>query len=98
LITVYKEMRYYSEPNFIPNIPEKNIHIYPNPASEYVIFDGRYVSEPIIVELFDNLGRKVLEHNLSENRLILISNLAQGIYLYRVNYGGNISKGKLIVK
>jgi hypothetical protein len=70
------------------------IYAYPNPASEYILFDLGNISEPAKVEIFDNRGRKILEQDISENRQINVSKLAGGLYLYRLNYDGKIYKGK----
>jgi hypothetical protein len=74
------------------------IYAYPNPASEYILFDLGNISEPAKVEIFDNRGRKILEQDISENRQINVSKLAGGLYLYRLNYDGKIYKGKIIVE
>jgi hypothetical protein len=97
LIPVVKNIGYYSEHDFIPKTPEEIIYAYPNPASEYFLFDLANLSEPSIVEIFDNQGRKVLEQDISENRQISVSNLAHGLYLYRLNYSGTIYNGKIVV-
>lgn len=96
-IPVYKATDYYSEHNLIPKIPV-HIRFHPNPAKEFIVFDLTYYAEPIIVEIFDNQGKKVLEQNLPENRQISIRNLAKGLYLFRLNYNGNVSTGKIIVE
>jgi hypothetical protein len=97
LIPVSTETNYYSEHNFSPKIPETNIYVYPNPASEYFLFDLPYTSEPAIVEIFDMRGKKVMEKDISDDMQISVSNLAHGLYLYRLNYNGYIYKGKIVV-
>jgi hypothetical protein len=76
--------------------PEK-LNVYPNPAKEYIVFDITNISNSAIVELFDNQGKKVLEQKLSVTGQIFISNLAKGLYLYRINNNGTIYKGKIII-
>lgn len=61
--------------------------IYPNPASDIIVLE--YANDYIAntVEVFDNLGRKILDLNLSgkENKLIVKTNeLTNGIYHYIV--------------
>jgi flagellar hook protein FlgE len=94
--SIYRRTYYYPEQN--PDIPKNNISVYPNPASEYIVFDITNISESTTVELFDNQGKKVLEQKLFVTGQISISNLAKGLYLYMINNSGNIYKGKIIVE
>jgi len=91
---------YYSEHNttLVPMTPEREVSVYPNPASEYILFDLTAISESAIVELFDLQGKKVLEQKLSENKRISVNNLRKGLYLYRLNDSGYIYKGKILVE
>ena len=96
----FKATYYYSEHNFtfIPKIQDKDIGVYPNPATEFIAFDLTNISETAIVELFDIQGKKVLEQKLSENKQISISNLPKGLYMYKLNSSGKLYTGKLAVK
>jgi hypothetical protein len=95
-----KGTNYYSEYNttLVPVIPEREIKVYPNPASEYVLFDLPDISESATVELYDIQGKMVLEQRLSHNKQISVSNLGEGMYLYRLNDRGNTYKGKIFVE
>ncbi len=95
-----KNNYYYSEHDITSAqvIPEREIKVYPNPASEYVLFDLSDVSESATVELYDIQGKKVLEQKLSDNKQISVSNLSTGLYMYRLNDSGFISKGKILVE
>ena len=95
-----KETYYYSEHNitFIPKTTEKDLSVYPNPAKEFVVFDLTNISGSAIIEIFDNQGRKVLEQEVSENRQINVSKLARGLNLFRLNYGGKIFTGEIVVE
>jgi hypothetical protein len=74
------------------------MNVYPNPASEYIVFDVTNISESATVELFDNQGKKVLEEKLPVTGQISISHLAKGYYLYRINNSGIVYKGKIIAQ
>jgi hypothetical protein len=93
-----KNIYYYSEYNFIDPNSEKQIRVYPNPASEYIVFEVSDLNESAVIEIFDNQGKKVLDQKLSYTRQIYIGNLGKGLYLYRINNSGNIYKGKIIVQ
>jgi hypothetical protein len=99
-IAYSKVTDYYSEhiPTLNPNIPENRISVYPNPASEYVVFDIAKSSESAIVEMFTLEGKMILEQKLPENRQVSVITLPKGLYVYRLNVSGTIYKGKLSVE
>ncbi|MGC9342455.1 MAG: T9SS type A sorting domain-containing protein [Bacteroidales bacterium] len=92
---------YYSEPNVsaINEIDEEKTKIYPNPFSEYISISipGNY--NDIDFELYDLQGRTVLTMKLMPNEEINLTNLNQGIYLYKLSASeGKIQEGKLVKK
>ena len=95
-----KATYYYSEHNItlIPEISEKHIRVYPNPAKDFIVFDLTNISKYAKVEIFDNQGKKILEQKLSENKQISVSNLSKGLYLYKLNDDGIIYTGKLLIE
>jgi hypothetical protein len=97
MISGWNTTNYYSEFTFIPGIPENRINVYPNPASEYIVFFVTDISDKATIELFDNQGKKVLDQKLAFTGQISISHLAKGIYLYRIQNSGKIYKGKIII-
>lgn len=97
LVGDYNITYYYSEHGFNAQTPETQINIYPNPASEYVIFNLTDISDYATVEEFNDQGKKILEQKLPVNGQIFISHLAKGLYLYRINNNGTIHKGKIII-
>ncbi|MBA3705180.1 MAG: T9SS type A sorting domain-containing protein [Bacteroidetes bacterium] len=75
---------------------ENVYNVYPNPATDYVFFEGVQCNS--VIELYDVLGRKVfnLISNVS-NTKIDISGLEPAIYFYKIINDGNTSQtGKLI--
>ena len=78
----YQNHMYYSEHTFtaVPDIGDGQLRVYPNPSSDYVVFDIRDVSSAATVELFDSQGRRVLEHRLSGREPVPIGDLARGLY------------------
>ncbi len=91
---------YYSEhvPTVINNSNDNKINVYPNPATDYILFDVSSVGEEATIELFDIQGKMVLEQKLSENKQVLVGSLRGGQYLYKLNNSGNIYSGKIVVK
>ncbi len=72
---------YYSEHTFtpVPDIGDGQLRVYPNPASDYVVFDIRDVSSAATIELFDSQGRRVLEHRLTAGEPVRVGDLARGL-------------------
>jgi hypothetical protein len=95
-----KETYYYSERNInaLLSIPAKYVIVYPNPATDIIVFDLTNISESAKVEVFDIQGKKVLEQKLSENKQISISNLPKGLYLFRLHDIENIYIGKITLE
>ena len=59
-----------------------SLHIYPNPASTTLCIE----STPGTVQIFDAMGRCVLNAETSEERTIVnVGNLQRGVYLIRIN-------------
>lgn len=76
---------------------EKQLAIYPNPASDYVTIDN--LEEKSEIKLFDVSGKEVVSKTttLSKNK-IDISNLAKGVYFIKVKTGNENIKVQKIIK
>ena len=72
------------------------ISVYPNPASEFMIFPG--LSGYTTVELINLRGEKVLEQKLSDDGILPVSNLSKGLYIYKVTSNGITRTGRVILK
>jgi hypothetical protein len=98
-ISYYKEY-YYSEYT-ISSVPVKQsdvIHVFPNPASEYAIFEGITPSASANIALYDMQGKKVLDKILPSDKRIALYGLSKGIYMYKLNNGDQVYSGKLMVQ
>ncbi|MGM0608469.1 MAG: Ig-like domain-containing protein [Candidatus Muiribacteriota bacterium] len=79
-----------------------DINIYPNPASDYVVFDIDY-SGTYDLEIYDAGGRTVYRaRNLSNTYLWDLrdkraAEIADGTYIYRVIYDNNEKNGRVAV-
>lgn len=64
------------------NLGHKELKLYPNPSSDFIIFD---IDENSLVRIFDINGKIVFNQNInsSENK-INISNLNEGIYFINI--------------
>ncbi|MFH1052252.1 MAG: T9SS type A sorting domain-containing protein [bacterium] len=71
------------------NINFLDINIYPNPAVDYTMvnFQSNSLIVPISVKIFDNLGNKVSEQQISDNARLDLNKLVNGKYFIQVNIG-----------
>ena len=71
--------------------------IYPNPARNKLHIEfNEPLLNPAEINLFNLTGKQVLSSIISGNSTIDISNLPSGVYVYSINSGDVISRGKLI--
>ena len=71
-----------------PIIPDINFKIYPVPAFDQITVEYTYGSmQGFIIELYDVLGRKVLQYaftNVGDKEELNLHYLKPGVYLYRI--------------
>jgi C1A family cysteine protease len=70
--------------------------IYPNPTKEFIVFDWLDYNGLVAVEIYDLLGKKVLQQKLTENKQVFVGNLPNGLYAYRIYDGEKYHTGKVI--
>ncbi|MCZ8286156.1 MAG: T9SS type A sorting domain-containing protein, partial [Bacteroidia bacterium] len=76
--------------------------LFPNPAADElnIAFENSFTGT-LIFELSDAQGRAILQHTILNTTVphkISLSNLAEGVYFYRVSGGTNYLKtGKIVV-
>lgn len=93
----YKGTNYYSEQASQSEIPDV-VKVYPNPASEFIVFDVVNMEDQASVELFDHHGSKVLERDLSFPSIVNVDYLPRGLYIYRLKSNNKQYKGKIILR
>ena len=74
----------------------EGLTIYPNPGNSGKIYVTSKSSLDKKIEMFDVLGKKVLETTTS-NKEVNISNLTAGIYIIKIKEGANSATRKLSV-
>lgn len=91
---------YYSEKSTtsIPEGIEAKLHVFPNPATDYLVFEVESSSTSTLIEIYDLQGRKVIAQELPENHRISVSHLKTGIYVYKLIQGSEVKQGKIIKK
>ncbi len=76
----------------------ESISIYPNPATNGKISISSKSSEAKEIEIFDILGKKVMQTVVSSNKEVNISNLNAGVYIITIKEEDVITTRKLIVR
>jgi hypothetical protein len=94
---VLKTNAFYSsyEFNFIAHERTFNLLVYPNPASEFIVFD---IVDKSSLEIFDLQGHIVLERKIAKGEKVNIEKLCQGVYFYKIQNNNNIHTGKFVKK
>jgi len=82
---------------------ESPLHVYPNPAGEYVVFECPLLqaggNDRDVVSITDVFGRKVAEVELKSGKTVWdCRGLKTGVYLYRFSYENGTKSGKLVIK
>jgi photosystem II stability/assembly factor-like uncharacterized protein len=81
-----------------PDISAREIpvYFYPNPASDIIRFSKPGGNDPVLVEIFDPAGKKMLSENCETGELD-ISALKEGIYIITMKGDIRYQPGKLII-
>lgn len=83
------------------NLPNNSVKVYPNPASEYVVFE---LQKPLstgaaTLTITDITGRPVTTLPLrSEKTVWQTENAKPGVYLYRISHPGGNIVGKILLE
>ncbi|MFK7970797.1 MAG: T9SS type A sorting domain-containing protein [Bacteroidia bacterium] len=82
---------------FLTSIKEPlllDFQVFPNPASDYITFQS---GEPVDVTLFDLKGKLIQRYSFQREKIVDISALAQGMYIYKaISRKGLVARGKFI--
>ena len=76
------------------------VRFYPNPATTTIYFELQKVQPGITLEVYNLLGRKMLEQqNLVERTTVNLTDFTRGVYVYRLRdkSGRIIESGKFQV-
>ena len=75
----------------------ENLSIYPNPVSGDRIFISTKNNLEKDIEIFDVLGKRVLQSTIS-NRELYIGSISAGVYIIKIKEGDAAATRKLIVR
>ena len=77
------------------------IHVYPNPAKEYIVFDSNDLENECMIEIYDVLGKTVGSFFMQKEKYVYSAEaLHAGVYMYVVrNANGQVMQiGEMVVK
>lgn len=77
--------------------PFENLNVYPNPVANGKIYISSKSSAPKDVEIYDVLGKRVMQTTLSTKELNITA-LNPGVYIIKIKEGDQRATRKLIVK
>ena len=95
------EIQYYPVSVSENKLKKNELKVYPNPFRDFIdISDPTGSANGGTFRLYDNLGREmfsvVLFNTQGSASRILLPQLNQGLYLYRIEYGDEVINGKLL--
>lgn len=74
------------------------VSVYPNPASNKLNFKIEN-GKTAIIELYDIMGKQLLQQNITSSALINLSNLSSGIYFYKItDKEKRTARGKIAIQ
>ena len=76
---------------------DETLNIYPNPVTSDRVFINSKSTLPKEIEVFDVLGKKVLQITISTKELN-VSALTPGVYIIKIKEGDTRVTKKLIIK
>ncbi|MCH8904998.1 MAG: T9SS type A sorting domain-containing protein, partial [Bacteroidetes bacterium] len=78
---------------------EEAVLVYPNPASDHVLFQVTHFRQGQFLILYDLLGREVIMRRFDSNTILLeTGKLEDGIYIYKIlSEDSFVDSGKLVI-
>ncbi|HHB51607.1 MAG TPA: T9SS type A sorting domain-containing protein [Saprospiraceae bacterium] len=94
----YDAMFYYNPTENLSNQnqPLERPYIFPNPTSDIAFISGLELNDSVFIEIFDNMGRKIIKQKINNQR-IRTAEFNAGLYLYILYYNNKSVIGKLII-
>ena len=82
---------------YAEELPEKEIRIFPNPATTHITIDFDGIQGPVILELFNGQGQSVMKKSVSSGNSLSVGYLPRGLYMYRLYLQDNMKAGKILL-
>jgi hypothetical protein len=82
----------------INELSETTLRVYPNPASNYMVFELQKAAQNGIITITDITGRPVASFSLTGEKTVWETvGLKPGVYLFRAETGQVVTSGKIVV-
>ncbi len=97
---LYNRIKYYYSDQTVTGVeelPEKEIRIFPNPATTHITIDFDGIQGPVILELFNGQGQSVMKKSVSSGNSLSVGYLPRGLYMYRLYLQDNMKAGKILL-
>jgi hypothetical protein len=87
--------------SFVPNTELSGIIIYPNPTSDGIItLEAKENVEDLSLTIYDSRGQFIYTSpipNLTERRVLDLSNLGSGRYIVKLTYGESVETRSIVI-
>jgi hypothetical protein len=87
--------------SFVPNAELSGIIIYPNPTSDGIVtLEAKENVEDLLLTIYDSRGQFIYMSpipNLTERRVLDLSNLGPGRYIVKLTYGESIETRSIVI-
>ena len=75
----------------------KDVFLYPNPTNDIITVSSNGKFDTGTVRIFSMLGQKITEQKITKTvPAISLKMLQSGIYIYEIDWNGNVTTGKII--
>jgi hypothetical protein len=87
--------------SFVPNAELSGIIIYPNPTSDGIVtLEAKENVEDLLLTIYDSRGQFIYMSpipNLTERRVLDLSNLGPGRYIVKLTYGESVETRSIVI-
>ena len=96
-VTFIKDCTYCTPLSVTGNVSDYSILVYPNPFDTEITITSKAI-QPIEVKIYDAFSRLIQQKTFSGNVHVDTSNMASGIYFYKISDSNSITKKGKIIK
>lgn len=90
---------YYSQSSDIENnISVNRTECYPNPASDYILFELNENADDVNLTIYNSLGKLIYNGTYVNNTEFFVDDYQSGMYYYKLKLDGYEKTGKFIVE
>lgn len=87
---------YYDGITSAPTNRAEELAAYPNPVSDLITFSLSDHQTPVIFELIDSRGQRIMTTEVHDAETFDLNGIANGFYLYNLLFDDKIQSGKIV--